>query len=191
MVSGIFRMAVWNQTIPSSIRGRAAAIEMVSYHTGPSLGNAEAGFVAGLAGVGTSIISGGLLCVAGSFAIAKFLPKFIEYDSEKECGEQHWMRLYCSAGRRRRRSKASRRASALAGGLLMLEAVAARRIAQLTFERAIEGRFRLVSNFAGDFRYAPRRVLERPRGQLKPPASQIRHGRLGKIPGRTLHESRS
>ena len=34
MVSGIFRMAVWNQTIPSWIRGRTAAIEMVSYHTG-------------------------------------------------------------------------------------------------------------------------------------------------------------
>jgi MFS family permease len=83
MVSGIFRMAVWNQTIHPSIRGREAAIEMASYHTGPSLGNAEAGFVARLCGVRASIISGGLLCVAGSLAFAKLLPKFIGYDSEE------------------------------------------------------------------------------------------------------------
>ena len=81
MVSGIFRMAVWNQTIPSSIRGRTAAIEMVSYHTGPSLGNAEAGFAARLFGVRASVVSGGLLCVAGSLVLAMILPKFIAYDS--------------------------------------------------------------------------------------------------------------
>lgn len=83
MVSGIFRMAVWNQTIPPAIRGRTAAVEMVSYHTGPSLGNAEAGFVARLFGVRASIISGGVLCVAGSLLLAKLLPKFIAYDSEE------------------------------------------------------------------------------------------------------------
>ena len=80
-VSGIFRMAVWNQSIPPWIRGRTAAIEMVSYHTGPSLGNAEAGIVAGLAGIRTSIVSGGLLCVAGSLVLARLLPGFIAYDS--------------------------------------------------------------------------------------------------------------
>ena len=81
MVSGIFRMGIWNQTIPSSIRGRTAAIEMISYHTGPSLGNAEAGLAARLFGVRASIVSGGLLCVAGSLALAMVLPKFIAYDS--------------------------------------------------------------------------------------------------------------
>jgi MFS family permease len=81
MISGIFRMAVWNQTIPASIRGRTAAIEMVSYHTGPSLGNAEAGLVARLFGVRTSIVSGGVLCVIGSLALTMILPKFIAYDS--------------------------------------------------------------------------------------------------------------
>ena len=81
MVSGIFRMAIWNQTIPAAIRGRTAAIEMVSYHTGPSLGNAEAGIAARLFGVRTSIISGGVLCVAGCLVLAMLLPKFIGYDS--------------------------------------------------------------------------------------------------------------
>ena len=81
MVSGIFRMAVWNQSIPSSIRGRTAAIEMISYHTGPSLGNAEAGFVARLFGVRASVLSGGFLCVLGSALLAMLLPKFVAYDS--------------------------------------------------------------------------------------------------------------
>jgi hypothetical protein len=83
MISGIFRMAVWNQTIPASIRGRTAAIEMISYHTGPSLGNAEAGLAARLFGVRTSIVSGGVLCVAGSLVLAMLLPKFIAYDSNE------------------------------------------------------------------------------------------------------------
>ncbi len=81
MVSGIFRMAVWNQSIPPSIRGRTAAIEMISYHTGPSLGNAEAGFVARLFGVRASVVSGGILGVVGSALLAMLLPKFIAYDS--------------------------------------------------------------------------------------------------------------
>ncbi len=79
MISGIFRMAVWNQTIPSQIRGRTAAIEMVSYHTGPSLGNAEAGLAARLFGLRVSIVSGGILCLAGSVVLAKLLPEFIAY----------------------------------------------------------------------------------------------------------------
>ena len=81
MVSGIFRMAVWNQTIPTSIRGRTAAIEMISYHTGPCLGNAEAGLAARLLGVRASVILGGVMCVAGSLVLAMILPKFTAYDS--------------------------------------------------------------------------------------------------------------
>ena len=42
-VSGIFRMTMWNQTIPDALRGRLAGIEMVSYMSGPLLGHVEAG----------------------------------------------------------------------------------------------------------------------------------------------------
>src|SRR5205085_775142 len=62
MVSGLFRSIIWNQTIPDRLRGRLAGIEMVSYTTGPLLGNAESGVVAGLFGVRASIVSGGVLC---------------------------------------------------------------------------------------------------------------------------------
>jgi MFS family permease len=79
MVSGLFRMTIWNQTIPDHLRGRLASIEMISYMTGPYLGNAEAGIVASLFGLRASVVSGGVLCLIGSGLIALTLPAFISY----------------------------------------------------------------------------------------------------------------
>jgi MFS family permease len=79
MVSGIFRGTLWNQTIPTRLRGRTAAIEMVSYLSGPYLGNAEAGFAARLLGLGPSVVVGGVLTVVGSVAITWALPAFRKY----------------------------------------------------------------------------------------------------------------
>lgn len=76
MVSGLFRMSLWNQTIPDEFRGRLAGIEQISYMSGPLLGNAEAGLVAGLTSVRTSVVSGGVLCVLGSVLLAFTLPRF-------------------------------------------------------------------------------------------------------------------
>ena len=79
-ISGIFRMTMWNQSIPNHLRGRLAGIELVSYTTGPMLGNAEAGIVASLFSVRTSVVSGGVLCVLGSIVVATLLPAFVRYD---------------------------------------------------------------------------------------------------------------
>ena len=46
MISGIFRMTMWNQTIPSRLRGRLAGLEMISYTTGEPLGSLESGLAA-------------------------------------------------------------------------------------------------------------------------------------------------
>ncbi|HTX69631.1 MAG TPA: MFS transporter [Thermoleophilia bacterium] len=81
MISGIFRMVIWNQTIPDRLRGRLAGIEQISYSTGPTLGNVEAGVVASLAGVRASIASGGILCVAGVGVAAVVLKGFWRYDA--------------------------------------------------------------------------------------------------------------
>jgi MFS family permease len=83
MVSGLFRMTIWNQTIPDHLRGRLAGIEMVSYTTGPLLGHAESGLVASFFGLRTSIISGGILCVLGTAALAVALPAFLHYDGRE------------------------------------------------------------------------------------------------------------
>jgi len=79
-VSGIFRTAIWNRTIPDSLRGRLASIELLSYSTGPLLGNVESGAVAAAFSVRVSVISGGLLCVAGCLACALLLPGFRAFD---------------------------------------------------------------------------------------------------------------
>ena len=81
MVSGLFRMTIWNQTIPDHLRGRLAGLEMISYTTGPLLGNAEAGVVARLFGVRASVVSGGVLCVAGTVLLSLLLPQLIRYDA--------------------------------------------------------------------------------------------------------------
>jgi MFS family permease len=81
MVSGVFRTTIWNQTIPDNLRGRLAGIEMVSYTSGPLLGNVEAGVVASLAGIRASAVSGGILCVASVAGLAAGLPGFRRYDA--------------------------------------------------------------------------------------------------------------
>lgn len=80
-VSGIFRMTIWNQTIPDRVRGRMASIEMVSYLTGPYLGNTQVGFTASLLGLRTGIACGGAACIVGVVALAFCLPAFLRYDS--------------------------------------------------------------------------------------------------------------
>jgi MFS family permease len=79
-MSGLFRQVIWNQTIPDSLRGRLASIELLSYTVGPTLGNFEAGVVASLFSVRTSILSGGVLCVIGCVVCAVALPAFRGYD---------------------------------------------------------------------------------------------------------------
>jgi hypothetical protein len=79
MISGLFRTTLWNQTIPDAMRGRLAGIEMISYSSGPAMGNLEAGVVGSLAGVRASIVSGGILCVAGTAVLSAALPKFWRY----------------------------------------------------------------------------------------------------------------
>lgn len=80
MVSGLFRMIIWNETIPDHLRGRLAGIEMLSYSTGPLLGHVRAGLAARWFGVTGSVVSGGVLCVVGTVALAVALPAFARYD---------------------------------------------------------------------------------------------------------------
>jgi len=80
MVSGIFRGAMWNQTIPDELRGRLAGIELLSYSVGPTLGQVRSGGFAAWWGVRTSVWSGGLLCVGAVGLLALCLPKLMSYD---------------------------------------------------------------------------------------------------------------
>ena len=84
MVSGIFRMTMWNQTIPSRVRGRLAGLEMISYSTGEPLGNLEAGAVASLTGsVRVAVVSGGILSLLGAVIVSLALPALWRYDARE------------------------------------------------------------------------------------------------------------
>ena len=80
-VSGLFRMTMWNQTIPDNLRGRLAGIELLSYTAGPQLSQIRAGGVAALIGVRPSIWTGGLACVAAVLC-STGLSGFIRYDEK-------------------------------------------------------------------------------------------------------------
>jgi MFS family permease len=83
MMSGLFRGVIWNQTVPNELRGRLSGIEMISYMSGPLLGNARAGYVASISSVSKSIMSGGLICLAAVVLTAFCLPKFWKYEDKK------------------------------------------------------------------------------------------------------------
>lgn len=79
MISAIFRGVIWNRTVPNQLRGRLSGIEMISYMSGPLLGNARAGWVASQFSVKFSLYSGGLICFVAVIITALFLPKFWKY----------------------------------------------------------------------------------------------------------------
>jgi hypothetical protein len=82
MVSGLFRSAIWNQTIPDQLRGRLAGIEMLSFSIGPLAGQLRAASIASATSLSFSVTSGGLICVVVVLLLASLLPKLRKYDVE-------------------------------------------------------------------------------------------------------------
>lgn len=80
-VSGIFRSTLWNETIPTRLRGRLSGIEMISYLSGPKLGDTESGLAAACFGITFSVVSGGLLCIFSVMLCCFLLPQFWNYRS--------------------------------------------------------------------------------------------------------------
>jgi MFS family permease len=83
MVSGLYRDAIVKTVTPDEMRGRLEGIGLAVWGTGPSLGNAEAGFVAALTSIRTSIVSGGAACIVGAGVLALLLPAYRRYDTRR------------------------------------------------------------------------------------------------------------
>lgn len=81
MASMIFRQTLWNATIPDHMRGRLAGIEQLSWSIGPTLGTARAGSLAAVTSVRFSIVSGGIMCVAGTVVLCALLPRFWRHET--------------------------------------------------------------------------------------------------------------
>jgi MFS family permease len=80
-------MTIWNETIPSEIRGRMAGIEQLSYMTGPLLGNARAGYMGQRFGLANAIVWGGAVCVIGVIACVPLLPAFWRYRRREQTAD--------------------------------------------------------------------------------------------------------
>jgi len=77
--SGVFRDAMWKQSIPDHLRGRMAGIELLSYAAGPPAGQLRSGAVAAVTGPRFSLTSGGLACAAAVAAVYITLPALRRY----------------------------------------------------------------------------------------------------------------
>jgi MFS family permease len=81
MVSGIFRLSIIQASVEDRYRGRLEGIGMAVWATGPSLGELESGVVATLTTTTISIVSGGLISIAGIGILGWFAPGFWRYDA--------------------------------------------------------------------------------------------------------------
>ena len=59
--SGIYRMSLWNETIPNDVRGRMGGIEVLSYSVGPTMGQFRGGWSISRWGGRTAMAGGGLV----------------------------------------------------------------------------------------------------------------------------------
>jgi MFS family permease len=83
-ISGIFRQTMWNASIPDEMRGRMAGLELLSYSTGPELGQLRSALVASATSLKASVVSGGLLCAGSCAAFAVLLPTMWRFDASTD-----------------------------------------------------------------------------------------------------------
>ena len=81
--SAVLRSTILLRTTPDHLRGRLLGIEFTQVASAPSLGDLEAGVLASLTSLRFSVVSGGVLCVAGCALTAAALPGFLRYDARE------------------------------------------------------------------------------------------------------------
>jgi predicted MFS family arabinose efflux permease len=76
VISAVFRNTIIQLSVPDVLRGRLSGLQMAVVAGGPRVGDFEAGAVATVFGDTTSVVSGGLACIAGALLLARLLPGF-------------------------------------------------------------------------------------------------------------------
>ena len=79
VISAVFRNTILQVTVPEHLRGRLFGIHILVVTGGPRLGDLEAGLVAAAFTPAISVVSGGLLCIAGAGLVAWRVPAFRRY----------------------------------------------------------------------------------------------------------------
>jgi MFS family permease len=82
-ISAVCRSII-NQTVtPEHLRGRMSAIFMLVVSGGPRLGDLESGLAASILTAQAAVVTGGLACIVGVFAIMAAFPALAAYDGRK------------------------------------------------------------------------------------------------------------
>jgi MFS family permease len=82
-ISAVLRSTMLFELTPDAYRGRVIGIEFAQVTSSPALGNLEAGALASLTSVRTSVVAGGFACVAGCALLAAAFPALIKYRREQ------------------------------------------------------------------------------------------------------------
>jgi MFS family permease len=80
-ISAIFRTTMLQVVVPDDYRGRLQGLFTVVVAGGPRLGDFESGTVAEIGGEQLSVVSGGVACIACTYALVKWHKPFMKYDS--------------------------------------------------------------------------------------------------------------
>jgi MFS family permease len=84
VASAVLRDTILQVSVPDRFRSRATSVQMAVVEGGPRLGALESGAVAAATSVQFSIISGGLVCIAGALALAALLPRWRKVESQPQ-----------------------------------------------------------------------------------------------------------
>jgi hypothetical protein len=76
VISAVFRGTIIQLGVPDELRGRMMGMQMAAVVGAPRIGDAESGAVAAAFTPLTSVVSGGLACIAGALILARLLPAF-------------------------------------------------------------------------------------------------------------------
>jgi MFS family permease len=75
VLSAVFRATIVQLETPDELRGRVTSIHILVVTSGPRLGDIEAATVGAIIGPTASVVSGGLLCIAGVGVVARLFPE--------------------------------------------------------------------------------------------------------------------
>jgi len=84
VISAVFRNTILQLSIPERLRGRLFGIHILVVTGGPRLGDLEAGLVAAAFSPAVSVVSGGLLCIAGTALLALLVPELRRYHAGED-----------------------------------------------------------------------------------------------------------
>jgi MFS family permease len=79
VISAVFRSTLQQLVVPDALRGRLAAFNILVVAGGPRLGDLEGGLVAAAFTPTISVVTGGLLCLAGVGVVTAAVPRFARW----------------------------------------------------------------------------------------------------------------